>query len=123
MPPQTYDWRRRFSDKTASYTVTQADSGTVFTNRGDTDAITFTLPAVSASFTGCVYDFYAIADFSLAVACATADEMVVFNSVTATSAKFATASEIIGGRFQAMCDGTKWLVTIMAEETATVTVA
>jgi len=107
--------------KTASYTVTAADSGVTFTNTGDTDAITFTLPAVATS-AGLWYKFIAVADFALAVA-GPADTLVAFNSNALTSVKYATAGEIIGGGFEVICDGTNWLVFPAADEAATVTYA
>lgn len=119
---QAYDRRFTVEAKTASYTCTQADSGKLFTNRGDTDAITFTLPAVSSTFTGVSYRFLCVADFDFAVA-STADEMVTFNCNAATSVKLGTTSEKIGGGFEAVCDGTSWLVFPLTEETQTVTVA
>lgn len=119
---QVYDWRRTVEAKTASYTITQADSGKVFTNRGDTDAITFTLPAVSATYTGVQVTFFAVAGQNLAVA-GTAGELVTFNDAAANSVTFSTGSEIIGGGMTALCDGTSWLIFLHTEETQTATVA
>ena len=122
MGNQAYEKRWTVEAKTASYTITAADGGKIFTNRGDTDAITFTLPAVSSTYTGMEVQFFAVADFDLAVA-ATAGEMVFKNDAAANSVKYATASEIIGGGFRAICDGTSWLVSPLAEEAQTITVA
>lgn len=120
---QTFDRRWDVVAKTASYTITAADAGKLFTNRGDTDAITFTLPAVSSTYANFGVEFYCAADQDFAVATATADEMVAFNSLTATSVKLGTSSEKIGGGFRAVCDGTSWLISNLCEETQTVTVA
>lgn len=108
---QTYDKRWLFEAKTAAYTVTQADSGKWFTNRGDTDALTVTLPAVSDTYTGVWFRLTAVADAAIAVATATADQLVTTRSATATSAKWGTSGEIIGNGFDVTCDGTSWLVT------------
>ena len=122
MAGQVYDHRRTVEAKTANYTLTQADSGKIFTNRGDTDAITFTLPAVSDTYTGVNYRFYVVADQDLVVA-GTADELVTFNCNLATSVALSTTSEQIGGGVEVVCDGTSWLVFPLAEETQTLTVA
>lgn len=114
--------RMKVEAKTASYTITTADLGKLFTNRGDTDAITFTLPAAASTPSGSWVKFLAVADFSLAVAGATG-ELVVFNDAAANSIAMATASEIIGGGFEAICDGTSWLVYPLGTETQTVTIA
>lgn len=39
--------QRTITAKTASYTITEADCGTTFTNAGASGAITFTLPAAA----------------------------------------------------------------------------
>jgi len=118
--PATVATKRTVTAKTASYQVLAAETGTVFTNTGDTDAITFTLPVVTS--TGCEYWFYCVAAFDFAVTAA-ADKMVTFNCNLATSVKLGTGSEQIGNGFYAVSDGLKWLVFPMAEETATITVA
>lgn len=119
---QAYDTRADVVAKTAAYTVTAQDGGKIFTNRGDTDAITFTLPAVSAAVTGMRVWFYAVAGQNLAVA-GTAGELVTFNDAAANSVTLSTSSEIIGGCIEAVCDGTSWLIILHTEETQTATVA
>lgn len=119
---QSYDRRHTFVAKTASYTVTAADIGKTLTNRGDTDAITFTLPAVSSIYEGAEISFYCVADQDFAVA-GTADELVYYNSAALTSVKFGTTSEKIGGEITAKCDGTSWLISVKGDEAQTVTVA
>lgn len=116
--------KRLVTNKTASYTVTVAESGTLFTNAGDTDAITFGLPAVTNN-SGVWYDFkscVASDAATFAVAGATA-VLSTFNNIAATSVKYGTTNEVAGGAFRVICDGTKWHVFIMAEEGQTVTVA
>lgn len=104
-------WGRNWNvvEKTASYTVTDADKDTLFTNRGDTDAITFTLPDPSTANKGNSYRFLAVVDAALAVATTTADKMIVARSGTATSVKWGTSGEIIGNGFDCISDGTSWL--------------
>lgn len=108
------------SAKTASYTCTQADCGTTFTNRGASGTVTFTLPA--APSTGTWYRFYVIADFAVVVATTTADTLIVFNDATADSVALQTSAEMMGGGFEVMYDGTGWLTWNSMWETQTVTI-
>ena len=108
--------------KTASYTVTSNDFGSVFTTRGALAAVTFTLPAASSTNNGEWVLFVNVANQNMLVA--GADEgLVVFNDLTADSIAFQTGSEKIGGAFLAISDGTSWAVVPIATETQTVTVA
>lgn len=94
--------------KTADYTVTAADSGTIFHTTGATAAVNFTLPAIS---TGPFYFlFIAGADQNLTVTAETADTAVTYNDLTADSVAFSTASEKIGGAIEVYCDGTTLFV-------------
>jgi hypothetical protein len=92
--------------KTAHYTVTAADSGTVFTNTGAEAQVNFTLPAVSE---GLCYEFIATANFPILVKTATADTLITFNDVEADSISIGTENEIIGGVLVAICDGTNFI--------------
>jgi hypothetical protein len=102
--------------KTASYTVdAQADLGKIFTNRGDTDAITFTLPTTAQVLAitpsgGWWCEFYAVEAFDVAVVAGTVDTMVIIGDKAADSVKLSTSGEIIGGAFRVVHDGTGWLV-------------
>ena len=96
--------------KTADYTILPSESGSIFTNRGATAAVNFTLPADAD---GLVYYFAVIADFELKVTCDTADTMVDFNDVAADSVAYTTASEHIGGGLMVFNDGTQWVVLAM----------
>ena len=108
--------------KTSAYTLTPADFFKVFTTRGASGAVTFTLPAASASNKGNLALFVNVADQNMVVA-GSANGLVVFNNATATSIAFQTGSEKIGGAFLAVSDGTSWVVLPIAMETQTVTVA
>lgn len=101
--------RRRVVAKTASYTVTLDDAGTLFTNRGAGGAVTFTLPA-AARAAGIEYMFVAVAGQNLIVSDGGVDSLVAFNDAAADSVAYQTASEIIGGGFHVISDGTSWLV-------------
>lgn len=110
----------KISAKTASYTVNLNESGTVFTTRGATAAVTFTLPAV-ASAAGCVYLFFNAVDFAMTIASAEGDNMIMKNDVDLDSIAFSTTSELIGGAAMIVGDGTSWLCFILSEELVTVT--
>lgn len=107
--------------KTADYTVTVSDWSKVFTTRGATASVTFTLPAAANSNKGEWVLFVNVADYDMIVAGAT-DGLVVFNDATANNIGFVTASEKIGGMFLAISDGTSWLVTPIAQESQSVSI-
>jgi hypothetical protein len=107
--------------KTANYTVTLGDNDTLFTNRGATGTVNFTLPTVALK--GLRYGFYGVADQNIVVTAGTADTLVVFNDAAADSIAFQTSSEKIGGFFEVIGDGTGWLViNHLGAETQTITV-
>lgn len=113
--------KRRIVAKTANYTCTEADNGTIFTDRGASGVVTFTLPAVATS-EGLEYRFFAISG-NLKVA-GPADTLVVFNDAAADSIAFSTANEVIGAGLTAVCDGTSWLIFVnLGAETQTPTIA
>ncbi len=107
--------------KTASYTVTSKDFGSVITTRGAQGAVTFTLPAASSVNKGDWVLFANVANQNMIVA--GADEgLVTFNDLTADDIGFKQTSEKIGGAFLAISDGTSWVVVPLATETQTITV-
>lgn len=112
--------------KTADYTILPTDGGKLFTNRGDTDAITFTLPLLSSVPAGWSCDFFIVESFNFAISAeATTDHdtIVTFNDKGADSIIFSQASEIIGNAVHALSDGTGWLLHIhLAKEAVTHTV-
>ena len=107
--------------KTASYTVTPNDFGSVLTTRGAGGAVTFTLPAASSVNNGDWVLFVNVADQKMIIA--GADEgLVTFNDLTADSVAYQTSSEKIAGAFLAISDGTSWVVMPIATETQTIAV-
>ena len=106
--------------KAANYTVTAAESGTLFTTTGATGAVTFTLPAKAA---GLHFWFYNTVDQDMIVASDAVDTMVAFNDAAADSVATSTASEQYGGAFHLVCDGTYWLAMNVSAGANTVTVA
>lgn len=112
----------RVQAKTADYTVVAADNGKMFTTRGAAGTVIFTLPAVTSAFTGHRNWFVNLAAQTMTIS-GTAGELVTFNDLAANTVSLQTGSELIGGGFMVVCDGTSWLVLPMTEETQTVTVA
>jgi hypothetical protein len=100
-------WRNVVA-KTANYTVTTSDIGVLFTNRGATGTVNFTLPATA--YKGFRVGFYVVADQTLTVTSGTADTMVVYNDAAADSVSFGSAGDKVGGMFEVIGDGTGWLV-------------
>lgn len=101
--------------KTADYTivspVTSAGdaSGTIFTNRGATGTVIFTLPAPVGALAGVYYEFVGIADFTMTVKTATADTLIAANDIAADSLSQATAGQLIAASMRAVCDGVSWI--------------
>jgi hypothetical protein len=89
--------------KTADYTCTVNDSGTIFHTTGATAAVNFTLPAIGDG--PFHFTFIAGADVDLTVTAETADTMVTYNDLAADSIAFSTSSEKIGGAVDVFCDG------------------
>lgn len=105
--------------KTGNYTVTEGDYGKLFTNRGASGTITFTLPTAAAANAGCWVEFYTAAAQSIALAPATADTLVVHADLTADSI---TTAATIGQHLRVVSDGTGWL-TISDPSVATTATA
>lgn len=117
-----FPWRREIA-KTADYTVTAADNGTLFTTFGASGAVAFTLPTLAR---GLYFGFSAQANQNLTVASAgSADDIIAFNDLSADSVAFSTASEKIGGLFRVYANvaATKWIVENVSAGANTVTVA
>jgi hypothetical protein len=107
--------------KTASYTITPNDFGYVFTTRGATGAVTFTLPAAGSVNNGEWVLFVNVANQNMTIA--GADEGIVcFNDATADAIAYSTTNEKIAGAFLAISDGSSWFVVPFSMETQTVTV-
>jgi hypothetical protein len=96
----------RVQTKTASYTVLPADSGTIFTTYGDTNAIVFTLPAVPTK--GMFFLFFQSTDQNISVASAAADGIITFNDLDADAVTAVTGSGQIGALFLVFADGNIW---------------
>jgi hypothetical protein len=118
--PSGYNPGTHVRTVTASLTVTEAMAGTMFLSAG-AGAVTFTLPATPKR--GLEYTFYNTVNQNMIVTCATTDIMITLNDAAADSVTLSTASEMIGGSFRVIGDGTKWVVIPSLWEAQTVTVA
>lgn len=109
--------------KTASYTLVGSDLNKIFSTTGAAGAVTFTLPAPATELAGAWVLFVNAVDQDMTIAAATVDTLIAFNDLTADSVAFSTSSEKIAGMILAICNGTKWIVAPLSEETQTLTVA
>ncbi len=105
----------RVQTKTADYTVTQADSGTIFTNYGDAGAIIFTLP-VNPTKGFCALFVNAV-DQSLNVTAGTVDTLITHNDVAADSVDFDQSSNKIGQAIFVFSDGNAYYALQMTAGT------
>lgn len=101
---------KTITNKTANYTVTAAEAGSIFENTGDADAIAYTLPTPGASTNGLVYLFVSGADQNMQITCATSDKIITVDDVAADTVTSQTASELIGSVILAIGMQSKWLV-------------
>jgi len=96
--------------KTADYTLTAEESGVLFTNRGASAAITFTLPAVTNLPIGTRYEFFGVSATGFTVASnGSLDNILTLNDIAADSITCTSTSKIIGASVTVIWDGVKWL--------------
>ena len=107
--------------KTADYTCTVNDSGTIFNVTGAKALVTFTLPTPEAANDGVFYGFVSTAATGLAVACA--DKIVYDNSIVTDSLTAETTDHIIGAALFAVSNGALWLVFAAKNGSAVFTAA
>lgn len=93
--------------KTAAYTITadNAKSGTIFTNRGASGTVAFTLPAPSEALAGCKIMGICVAAETISFQTATADTLIVVGDAAADKL---TSPGTIGATIECFCDGTSW---------------
>jgi len=124
MSGMSRDLYHKISAKTSSYAITKMDLGTLFTNRGASGAVTFTLPLTTGLETGWHCRIFAVADQNVVIASyGSSDNIVTFNDAGADSITISTASEIMGAGYELVWDGTGWLAFSFVGETQTVTIA
>jgi hypothetical protein len=90
----------------ATKTVSAADCGTVFTNRGSATTCTVTLPPTAALLSGWWCEFYTVAAQAFVITSSPADTLVVHADATADTV---TTAATIGQHIQVICDGTGFL--------------
>jgi hypothetical protein len=93
--------------KTADYTIKPRDCGKIFTNRGATGTVIFTLPKAVANLKGFNVEFFTVAAQILRVSSNPADLMV---STALADASSVASIAAIGTHLRVICDGTGWLV-------------
>ena len=97
--------------KTASYQLKASDMGKLFTNRGASGTITFTLPVIAAAgkpaLSGWYCEFSTVAAQAIVIASSPADKLVVHADAAADTV---TTAATIGQNFKVVCDGTAWIV-------------
>ena len=99
--------------KTASFAMVAEDAGKLFTNRGASGDVTFTLPVTAKLPVGWWCEvFNADLTSDLLVAAPAVDTMVVFNDIAADSIAFSTDSEKAGAGARFVWDGTGWLTFV-----------
>lgn len=103
----TPEVKHRVVAKTAAYQIESRKdrSGTVFTNRGASGSVTFTLPPPSRCI-GWEYTFITLAAQALVVATRTSDTLIVYGDATADSL---AAPAQLGCEIKVWCDGTSWV--------------
>lgn len=99
--------QRRVVAKTANYTIVPypgADSpGTMFTNKGASGTVTFTLPTPNKGLLGVWYEFYGLVDQLITVAPPVADTLIGFNDTAADSVSFGGSGQRIGALIRVIC--------------------
>lgn len=118
MPPRL---EPRMVAKTADYTVNPLvdRAGTIFTTRGATGAVIFTLPSIaSGQHKGLFYDFLNLVDQNMTIAAPAVDTLVAVHDLAADSVIYSTSSQKIGALARAIWDGTAWAVVNLSTANA-----
>ena len=100
-------YQRTIEAKAANYTLTSDDMGKIFTNRGASGEVTFTLPDASSAFSGAHVTILPIAAQKTTITTATADVLITAGDAEADSVTQNSAA--IGGIIELFCDGTNWI--------------
>ncbi len=91
--------------KTADFTIAASDSGKIFTNRGDGDAMTITLPDPDGStYKGVEFFTVNYVAQQINLTTDTADTLVTVGDVTSDTLRSAAT----GQWMRCFCDGTSW---------------
>ena len=111
-----------FATKTADYTCTVNDSGTIFNVTGAEALVTFTLPTVTDA-DGCFYMFVNTVDQNMVITSSPADKMVYDNDAAADSLTASTSGHKIGAAIIVVSDGANWLAWCAGNGSAAFTAA
>jgi len=103
---------------TGDHVCLESQHDVLFTNRGASGEVEFTLPTTPKE--GLRYGFYVAADQNIIINAAT-NKMITFNDADADNVKLNTSSEKLGGFIECYGDGTSWLVVHHGANTLTVT--
>jgi len=106
----------RIQNKTADYDVLQSDSGTIFTNYGDTGAITYTLPTSITK--GWFAVFVNMVGYAMTVT-GTADKLIAYNNAEADG--IVTNTQHIGQAFLVISNGSAFVALAITAGSLTVT--
>jgi hypothetical protein len=109
--------RAPFVACTTNTTVTADNSGSIYTTRGASGAVTFTLPAKEV---GLHYTFLNVVDQNMIIATDATNTMITFNDTAADSIAFSTGGNKVGAAAYVFCDGTKWYGLPLCKHTLTV---
>lgn len=105
---------RKIIVKAASYTVRPDNpdlSGTIFSTRGASGAVTFTLPTLGTGLkVGWWCEFHNIVDQNMVVTAASG-KAICDGNAAATSLTASTGSHKIGAKIRAEWDGNAWWLT------------
>ena len=94
--------------KTANHTITadEAKSGTIFTNRGASGTVAFTLPAASSALEGAKILLVSLVAQVISVETPVADTLITMGNAEADKL---AAPGSIGAEIECWCDGTSWI--------------
>ena len=109
---------RSWIAKTTAYQILVSDNGTIFTNKGATGSVTFTLPAIAPFYR---FRFYVIANQTIIVASKEGSNMVTPNNAAANQVAFSTGGAKIGAWLDVYTPdsgtGSLWLTNINGTST------
>lgn len=100
--------KRVITAKTADYTVTAAETGTVFTNTGAAGTVVFTLPASPAN--GLTYEFHITEAQSVDIKTGTA-VLIYANAAPTTATTGKLTKNTVGTCIQLVYNGVAWMGT------------
>jgi len=103
--------------KTSDYTVTAAESGTIFHTTGASATVSFILPAKAA---GLFFSFVNTVDYGMKIVADAVDTLVTFNGAAADDIRFYTGGNKIGASVDVIGTAAKWFVRPNGANTMTV---